>query len=171
MNVGLIILAIFHALSALSLVIIPILPITAAIERAFMPDKYSEAPKAFCDEKFSNWNLQQREQAAAKCVSDNEYSALGAILCEADLQVPPEACGGVFDNRYVSVGSPKLLEKWTISDELVTEFWPFWWVFVLWYLANWVFIYVILGFKSLSPMTTLKAILNRTAFNDEGRPI
>ena len=46
-NVGLIIIAIVHAFSALSIAIIPILPITASIEREITPDRYSDAPSVF----------------------------------------------------------------------------------------------------------------------------
>ncbi len=164
-NVSILVVVAVYSLFCASLVILLILPITDVIEEAITEDSYSNVPKVICSRKFETWTDQEID-------SGSNQSALDSLMPFSPVlnlrEAPPTICDGVFDDRVITIGQPKLLLKWTMSDALMIVLWPFWWVFVLGFLASWISIYVIFGLRAINPVSIIMATLNKiTADEDE----
>lgn len=171
-NVGIIFAAAVYGLVCASIVISLILPITDVIERAFIADSYSDAPTVTCSRKFENWTEAEKDPGS----NQSDSSALKSLLPYSSFDfrpgiTPPEVCSGVFDDRVITTGQPRLLPEYTMSDALAAALWPFWWVFALGFLVSWIFIYVIFGLTAVNPVSTIKAILRRVTTDRDKRSI
>ena len=135
--------------------------------------EYTSAKMAIQDE---NWTEAEEDPGS----NQSDSSALKSLMPWGSLdfrpgitpsESPPEVCNGVFDDRVITTGQPRLLPKYTLSDALAAALWPFWWVLALGFLVSWIFIYVIFGLTAVNPVSTIKAILMRVTTDRDKRSI